>query len=262
MSEVTSVEQGAVGVGLDDATVETPNNMSVEAPEGQALSELLESPAEPETTAPPAKEPGWVRKRIDSALQKQLPDMVAAEAAKIRAEYEAQLKPLREAQLVRDADELVQQGEFKSKERALEYLRLKQGLPQAAQPQTARNEKGQFTPTEAGTAQPAQPTQDIPQDIQERASRLMAQAEYAKKVDDIDPLEIYRSDPDVAQLVNSGQWDFADVVKAAKGQPVPRPVYSSNAAVPKKRNPLELSKDEWDRLNENLAKGVKVDMRR
>jgi hypothetical protein len=254
MSELNSetVVESTGALALDDATQETPNNLQESAPEGQALSDLLSEPEPEKETAPPSKEPGWVKKRIDSALQKQLPEMVAAEAAKIRAEYEAQLKPLREAQLSRDADELVQQGEFKSKERALEYLRLKQGMPTPpVQDEPVRNERGQFVAKET-----------IPPEVKARADRLMAQAEYAKKMDNIDPLEIYRSNPDVARLVNSGEWDFSDVVKAAKGQPTPTPVYTSNAATPSRRGPHELSKDEWARLNENLAKGVKVDMRR
>lgn len=243
------------GVALDDATIETPNNMVEVEESGQALTELLEQSAtEVEQDKTPAKEPGWVRKRIDSALQKQLPEMVAVEVAKVRAEYEAKIQPLLERQLTRDAADLVSQGEFKSQERALEYLRLKQGLPVQAPVETAipRNERGQFVAQE-----------EIPQDVRERAAHLMAQAEYAKKMDDIDPMSIYRSDPNVARLVNSGQWDFADVVKAAKnGQAAPAPIRSSNAATPQKRGPLELTSEEFRKLNENLGKGVRVDMRR
>lgn len=263
MSELINqaVEQEITGgIGLDDATLETPNNLGTEAePEGQGLAELLEQTAvEPTSEAapehesrPPNKEPGWVKKRIETALEKALPERINAEIAKVRAEYEAQIRPLREAQLSRDADDLVKQGEFKSRDIALEYLRMKQGLPVQPQPK-------------AQPAPEAPAAETIPSEVKARAADLMAQDRYAQKMDGISPLSIYRSDPRVAEMVNSGQWDFSDVVKAAKqgGQATPTPVYSSNAAAPKKRGPLELSHEEFQRLNENLAKGVKVDMRR
>ena len=267
MSELinqTVEQEPAGGIGLDDATLETPNNLGTDPePEGQALSDLLEQTAQaPEaeaeteqTSRPPNKEPGWVKKRIDSALQKELPNLVAAEVAKVKAEYEAQIKPLREAQLARDADELVKQGEFRSKDIALEYLRMKQGLPVQAP----------VTPTASPRAEAeAREADAVPPDIRARAARLMDQAEYAKKIDGIDPLAIYHSDPEVQRKVNSGQWDFTDVVMAAKGQTAspPSPIHSSNAALPQKRGPLELSSKELQTLNENLRKGVKVDMRR
>lgn len=250
MSETVEEIQG--GIVLDDAVQDTPSNVAEEQPEGPSISEVLE---QKEPAKEPAKEPGWVKKRIESALEKRLPELLAAEREKLRAEYDLRLKPLLEAQMERDAADLVAQGEFKSKDRALEYLRLKQGVPapqavpQSASNEVSRNERGQF----------AKPDPEV----RERAARLFAQAEYALEMDGIDAMEIYRTDAEVARKVNSGEWDFKDVVRAVKAaQSVPPPIRSSNAAMPQKRGPMDLSKEEFRKLNDNLAKGVKVDMRR
>lgn len=220
-------------ISLDAATVETPLNSIVETTEGTQLSELLKE--EPKET--PKSEPGWVKKRIDSALQKEMPQRIAEVETRLRAEYEAKIKPLLDAQLERDAADLVKEGEFKSKERALEYLRLKGGLP------VEKKESPKEEP--------------IPEHIVARADALLAQAEYARKMDGIDPMEIYKTSPEIADKVNSGEWDFADVVKAMKGK-TPSPIYSSNAASPQKRGILDLTPEEFKKLNENLAKGNKV----
>lgn len=250
MSETVEEIQG--GIVLDDAVQDTPSNVAEEQPEGPSISEVLEQkePAK-ESAKEPAKEPGWVKKRIESALEKRLPELLAAEREKIRAEYDLRLKPLLEAQMERDAADLVAQGEFKSKDRALEYLRLKQGvpIPPSVPSEAPRNERGQFVKPDP--------------EVRERAARLFAQAEYALEMDGIDAMEIYRTDAEVARKVNSGEWDFKDVVRAVKAaQSVPPPIRSSNAAMPQKRGPMDLSKEEFRKLNDNLAKGVKVDMRR
>lgn len=246
MSETVEEIQG--GIVLDDAVQDTPSNVAEEQPEGPSISEVLE---QKEPAKEPAKEPGWVKKRIESALEKRLPELLAVEREKLRAEYDLRLKPLLEAQMERDAADLVAQGEFKSKDRALEYLRLKQGvpIPPSVPNEVPRNERGQF----------AKPDPEV----RERAARLFAQAEYALEMDGIDAMEIYRTDAEVARKVNSGEWDFKDVVRAVKAaQSVPPPIRSSNAAMPQKRGPMDLSKEEFRKLNDNLAKGVKVDMRR
>lgn len=239
--------QTGEGIGLDAATFETPNNLVTEPqPEGESLAELLgKNEQEPEKDSrPPNKEPGWVQKRIDGALQKKLPDLVAAAEARIRAEYDAKMKPLLEYQLTREAEELVRDGEFKSKERALEYLRLKGGLP-----------------TPPVKAETPKETKAEPNEFEVRADALLAQAEYAKKMDGIDPYEIYKSSQEVQDKVNSGEWDFADVVKAVKGsgtKSTPAPIYTSNNASPQKQGIHDLTPQAWQKLNENVRKGVKV----
>lgn len=237
--------QTGEGIGLDAATFETPNNLVTEPqPEGESLAELLgKNEQEPEKDSrPPNKEPGWVQKRIDGALQKKLPDLVAAAEARIRAEYDAKMKPLLEYQLTREADELVRDGEFKSKERALEYLRLKGGVPAPVTPVKAE-------------------VKAEPNEYEARADALLTQAQTAKLLYGIDPMEIYKSSPEVAQKVNSGEWDFDSIVQAVRLQaksPTPSPVYSSNGASPQKQGIHELTPEAWQKLNENVRKGVKV----
>ena len=53
--------------------------LAAETPEQQELQD----------ETPPKKEPGWIKKRVESAVQKQL----AESEARIRAEYEAKMAP-------------------------------------------------------------------------------------------------------------------------------------------------------------------------
>jgi hypothetical protein len=146
----------------------------------------------------------------------------------------------------------VSEGEFKSRERALEYVRLKGGVPQtppqAPQETPARDAQGKFVSKD---------------ETESRAQILWAQAKAIKAATNIDVMEAYRSDPSVRQRILNGA-DFSEIVPELIGEPKqpPAPMRSPNNAVPPKRGPLELSSEELERLDRNLERGVRVDMRR
>ena len=201
--------------------------------QGESLEELLttadpanEAPAadgaQGNDSVPPAKEPGWIKQRVNRAVEK----AVAEAEARVAARYEARIAPLMEAVLDRQAQDLVAAGEFKSIERAKEYVRLKGGI------------------TEAPQAQPQQQTNTQPRDAQGRfqsspaseahvrADILAQQATKIKASRGLDVMQTFNGDPEVKQKVISGEWDFYDVADhmASNSRRVPASVRTPNGA--------------------------------
>jgi hypothetical protein len=176
------------------------------------LDEETEETEEEEPAEEPApearKEPGYVQKRISKA--------VAATEAKFQAQIqalEAQYAPLKERLLEMDAQELVRQGEFKSVERAKEYLKLKQGLPTQEQQEQPRNDQGQFTSREQ---------QAVDQRTQGRIDELKAQAAKIKAKTGLDVIAEWNRNEEIKNAVIDGTMDFYDVAEQMQ-KPKKRP---------------------------------------
>lgn len=206
------------GIVLDDA---------VQAPEtqGESIAEVTE---EPKADKPNVGDPGWISARVNDAVRK-------AEN-RIRAEYEAKLAPLRESMLDRQAHELVDQGEFKSLERAKEYLQLK---------------GGNYEP----------PKEEANPVLQARADLLASQADKIKRNRGLDVMSAFHDDPDIKQRVISGEWDFYDVADAMGKKPL-SPVRSPNGIGTQAMSIQNMSDEQWARLQKNIAGGRKYDMRK
>lgn len=250
MNEISNpVDQELQELALDDATLETPG-MSLE----EALAAETPEQQELQDETPPKKEPGWIKKRVESAVQKQL----AESEARIRAEYEAKMAPLQAVMFEREADQLVADGEFKSRERALEYVRLKNGAPQPSsqptgqkdeQQQSARDEQGRFTTPK---------TAQVPPDVEARAKELYAQAEAIKVASGVDVLEIFNQDPEVKKRVSTGEWSFLDVYQAVTGQHKPRvpsPTRSANSGSLDDIDLTRMSKAQFAKLDDTISGG-------
>lgn len=175
------------------------------APETTSLEDAVRDTGE-------KSEPGWIKKRVETAVEKRLAEV----ESRLRDEYESRMAPMRDAMYEREADKLVDDGEFKSRERALEYIRLKNGAPQAQSPsQAPRNDKGQFAKQDDG--------------VEARANMLYAQAEALQAATGVDVMEIYNSNAEVKRKVATGEWTFLDVYKALpKQQKIPSPTRSAN----------------------------------
>lgn len=204
-------------------------------------------------------EPGWIAKRVNAAVEK----ATRAAESRIRAEYEQQLAPLREAQREREAEKLVADGKIADKALALEYLRLKGGEPaqidSEAEKPAARDAHGRFAARETNPAD-TQP----PVEIAQRAEKLYAQAQTIKSLNGVDVLEIFNSDPEVKLRVSSGEWDFLDVAKAAQDKAsgrIPAPVRSANGVALGGANIARMSDKQFSKLDEMLARGDKINMR-
>lgn len=257
-----TVETMAQETVLDDAAL---SPMQTEPAE--QISDLSEitNEAQPssgaaatQNEAPPAKEPGWIRRRVDAATAK----AVKETEERMRAEFEAMLAPLRESMLDRQADELVRTGEVKTKERALEYVQLKNGVKISAPADAnatpaARDSLGRFAPKE----QPAAESSEMSAVTRARADLLAQQAEKIQQKSGVDVMSAFRDNTDVRQKVLSGEWDFYDVADALSQRRVPMPVRSSNGASFSGVSIANMTDEQFRRLNENLAAGKIYDAR-
>lgn len=227
--------------------------------EGESLDTLIEESNPPaqeqeQETTPPATEPGWIKQRVNKAVNK----AVAEAEARVTARYEAMLAPLRESMLDRQAQELVQSGEFKSLERAKEYVRLKNGA------------------TPAPAAAPAPEADKPPRDAQgrfqsrdsenrARADLLAQQAQKIQSRRGLDVMGAFNSDPDIKNRVLSGEWDFYDVADHldAGGQQrrsVPAPVRTPNSAGMSGMSIASMTDAQFEQLEKNLRLGRRYDL--
>jgi hypothetical protein len=201
-------------------------------------------PAEEKTQqAQKANEPGWIKGRIDKAVQKAL----AEQESRLTAQFQAQMKPLLEKALNDEARELVRQGEFKSLDRAKEYLQLKQGLPtQSKAEEQPRNQNGQFAPK-------GDPV------MQAKIESLAKQADKVAEKTGLDVVGEFEKNPDIKKRVISGELDFydvADMMKQAPKKKAPTPMRSPNGASGANRNAIDTMSDEaFHRMEKNIAEG-------
>lgn len=230
-----------------------------------AVASSSEKEQEQNAQSVPAKEPGWIRNRIDKAVSK----AVAENTAKMQAEFDRQLAPIRESMLAREAQMLVEAGEFKSKERALEYCRLKNGMPAVA-PETpaepsadkpARDSNGRFAKADSAASGAPDPTQ------QAQANLLARQAQRIKSKTGLDVMQLFNSDPEIQRNVLSGEWDFYDVAEEMKlGKPrsnAPTPIRSSGGASGNVDMTIaNMTDEQFAKLQANLASGHRYDMRK
>lgn len=209
-----------------------------------------------ETVPSGQKEPGYVQKRIDKALKKQAEEM----NAQFNARLEAELAPFREERFERQADELVRSGDFKSRELALEYVKLKGGVS-PVQEKPASN--GQNTPANGGE-----------EAAKAKAQELYNQAKAIKRYTGVDVMAIYNNDPSVKENILSGKWDFDDVYNFSKGRTAPdtddgdstgrrapAAVRSSNGVNLGGVNISKMSHSQFAKIDEFLEQGGKIDMR-
>jgi len=255
--EETTVEQ-TDDVAADDALPEDVVEETEESEE--SLDSLMDGEEEQADETPKesqgTSEPGWIKKRVGDAVQKAL----ARQAAEMRAEFEAQMAPIREKMLNDEARELVRQGEFKSLDRAKEYLQLKQGITPAApaeQPrgQQPRDEQGRYVPKE----DPA---------TSARIDMLRHQADTLKEKRGVDVIAEYQNNEEIRNKIINGEMDFYDVAEymeqnRGKRKP-PAPTRSPNGASgTNKPNAIDsMSDEQFDRMERNIKeKGARYTLR-
>lgn len=117
-------------------------------------------------------------------------------------------------------------------------------------------------------AEPAVQAQPEPQQSQTdemqlklRAQELIAQAMTIRAVVNVDVLAVYNTDAEARARILSGEWDFIDLYKAMKPAPTPpAPVRSANGGAGT-LNVNGMNDQQFQKLNEMLSRGTKVDMR-
>lgn len=235
----------------DDAALTTQENTQTLADVIGATPE--QQPAEVATAETPHAEPGWMKKRIDAAVRKANSEL----EAKLRAEYDAQLAPLREAQLERDADKLVADGKIADRDMALEYLRATRGMqsaPEAPAKTVQRDDQGRFVSTKPDAA------------AQQKAAELVAQADTIFQSTGVDVMELYNTNPEIRQKVVNGEWSFVDVYKNTREAPAapatPSPMRSANSMGIGQMDIRKMNSSQLAQLNAMLESGVKIDARK
>lgn len=261
MENMNTVEE-MLTQAQDDAAMGTQEPGTLAEVVGADDSSAAESHPSGQPSTPvenPKEEPGWFKRRMEKHDQQMNADF-QRQLQEMREGYEAQLAPLREASYRQEAEKLVADGEFKSVDRALEYVRLKAGAPavqtkqEGAKEPPARDEQGRFAKTDNS-------------EVAQYAQRLVDQAAAIHDATGVDVMALYNSDPDVKRKINSREWTFADVYKAAaKGSAessrpaAPSPVRSSNGIALGDMNIAGMSAAQFDKLDDYLAKGGKINM--
>ena len=116
-------------------------------------------------------------------------------------------------------------------------------------------------PTEPQPAQPVSQPEENATELQLRAQELITQARTIQEIARVDVLAVYNTDPEIRTRILKGEWDFIDVYKMLKPVSVPpAPVRSANGGVGA-MNIAAMNGTQFDKLNEMLSRGVKVDMR-
>jgi len=246
MPDFETVDTQETEVVEDDAQFET---LEEEADTSLPLEEALSdepAPAEEKTETQGTSEPGWIKKRVDKAVQK----AVAETEARMNAQFNTQMAPILERLLEQDARELVKQGEFKSLDRAKEYLQLKQGMPvQKTEP--PRNEKGQFE------------SKQDPMN-KARADILARQAQKIKATRGLDVMAEFNGSEEVKEKIISGEWDFYDVAESMKRpkQKAPVPMRSPNGASGSEKSTIaSMSDEQFDRLDRKISEGARYNLK-
>ena len=205
------------------------------------------------------------------------PGYLSAKKAKWRSQWEeersqemtalkSELDGLREYVINDQADKLVASGKVSDKEIALELIRNRHGQPMKAEaaPTTTerpRDAQGRFVSsnnTNTPTNSPA-----VPDSIQQRANELYSQAQTLQKFSGVDVLSIYRSNPEYAEKVNSGDWDMADVLTAYNNggrHSAPTPVRNANVGGIKPVDFRNMTAEQFAKVNAALERGGKYNL--
>lgn len=215
---------------------------------GQPEEEIQDEPRSQGTS-----EPGWIKQRVNKAVER----AVAETERRMRAEFDQQMAPIREKMLNDEARELVRQGEFKSLDRAKEYLQLKQGQPAAEPPakeEQPRNAQGQFMPRN----DPA---------IAAEINMLAHQADRIMESGGPDVISAFETDPEIRDAVIAGEVDFYEVAEYLKDQAPkkrpPSPMRSPNGVNGVGPDSIwAMSDEQFAKLDKRLDEGVRFTIKR
>lgn len=254
----TMVEEMDTEVAGDDALQE---DLVEESDDSQSIESALDEeetnaqPAEEEPQEKGASEPGWIKKRVDKAVQK----AIAETEARMQAMFDAQMAPIREKLLEDEANKLVKNGTVKDLETARELVRYRQGQsPAPAQTQDdsqPRNEKGQFTPKQDGR----DPV------IQKQIDMLQHQADRIKAAGGPDVISEFQNNEEIHDKVIKGEMDFYDVaeqMKAAPKKKPPAPMRSPNGASGSEKSTIaSMSDEQFEKFEKKVSSGVRYSVK-
>lgn len=240
-------------VAVDDAL---PEDVVEESDESVSIESVLDEDAAPaeepqETGKQGTSEPGWIKKRVQSAVDK----AVRETEARMQAMFEQQMAPIREQMLEAEAEKLVRQGIVKDLETGKELARYRMGQSQPTQADTKsqpRNEQGQFAPKEAPKEDPA---------TSARIGMLQHQADKIRAAGGPDVIAEFRDNPEIKQAIISGEMDFYDVAEQMKAQPrrkPPAPMRAPNGASGSDKTTVaSMSDEQFERFERKVSEGTR-----
>lgn len=214
------------------------NEVVLEQAQEVQQGDNVEMPLENTVTEPAPKEPGYVKTRIEKAVQKSNAEL----EARLRAEYDSKISALLDAKYESEAEKLVASGEFKSKDTALEYVKLKGGVQ----------------PEKKTTA----PIQSEAKTVEARAQELYSQAVSVQEETGVDVLQIYNDSPAIQKKVAAGKLDFNDIAELYGGNKTPPVVRSANINAGGVVDFGKISNKQFASINEQLKQGKVIDLRR
>lgn len=250
------VENSLPDAGPDDTVLEAAELSQREETTLDAFVEEDQESGDDQPAEQPKeeKQAGWIQRRIQEGVNRQMQQVLSQERARIAAEYDAKLKPLREAMLQREAEDLVRSGRVATKDLALEYLRLKNGIAPEMGQQPARNERGQFVSQAQVQAQ----------EVERYGNMLIAQVKAIEAATGLNVMDAYNTDADVKRRILSREWDFSDVAKHITGQTpsgLPTPTRRPNGQGPASRSVNDLTGEQFTKMQKYLERGGVIDMR-
>jgi len=236
--EETMVEENLDNTADDtlEEVVEEEEDMS------ESLIEEDEAPAEPEE--PKATEPGWIKQRVNKAVEK----AVRETEARMQAMFDQQMAPIREKIMEDEAQELVRSKKVADIETARELVRLRNGQPAAKVEQTQpRQANGQFAPK----SDPA---------TSARIDMLKHQADRIKAANGPDVIAEFQSNEEIKKKVISGEMDFYDVAEEMKKpkRRAPSPMRSPNGSFSNPNAIESMSDEAFARLEKRIAEGARI----
>ena len=180
--------------------------------------------------------------------------------AEERKGYQERLAKYEQMELEAEARKFAQEKKI-PEEIALDYMRMKKGMPAAAE--QPRDDNGRF-------AAQAEPQGSPDADTQARAVALMTQAEAFEKMSDgavtkAAILDAFQNDSEVRQKVVSGEWDFTDVGRSLRGdsrQRAPRVSRTASNGKIGTSTFIGMSDDDFASFDERIRQGAVFDARR
>ena len=231
----------------DESEEEDLPEEELEIPDEESEEEEAEEP-EPQ----PKSEPGWIKQRVQKAVDKAVAQALAAQ----QEQFNKQMAPIIAKMQEDEAQELVRSRKIADIETAREFVRLKNG--QSTEPRVEakpRNEQGQFVSKEQ-IAHNAK--------IEAKVDMLAKQADKIKANGGPDVMALFEKDPDIKKKVIDGEMDFydvADMMKKTKKKP-PTPSRSPNGSGNITSNAFaNMSSKQFERIERKLDEGVRYTMR-
>lgn len=221
----------------EDESEEFPSEEELEIPDEESEEEEEE---EPEEETPPPSEPGWMKRRVQKAVDKAVAQALAAQ----QAEFDRRMMPIIEKMMEDEAQALVATRQVADIDLAREIVKYRHGQEPEQIPEQPRQANGQFAPK----------TDPV---IETKVDFLAKQAERVARQTGVDVIGIFSKDEDIKDAVLNGDMDFYDVAREAKQKKrPPSPTRSPNGAGGETRDTFSsMSSEQFRRFEANLEKG-------